>query len=157
MKAVFIEQHGGPEALTFGDRPDPEAAPGELLLRVRASALNHLDLGLRARPRSGVTLPRIMGCDVAGEIAGISPNAQTDLRVGDRVILNNRVMCGACEDCRLGLDQYCTGQKRIGVDLDGGHAEYITAPAGNAHKIPDSMDFTEAATLPIAAIPFGTA
>ena len=151
MKAVFIEQHGGPEQLTCGDRPDPEVAPGEVLLRVRASALNHLDLGLRARPRAGVTLPRILGCDVAGEIAGISPDAETELKVGDRVILNNRVMCGTCEYCLLGLDQYCTGQKRIGVDLDGGHAEYITAPAVNAHKIPDSMTFAEAAALPIAA------
>jgi NADPH:quinone reductase-like Zn-dependent oxidoreductase len=91
-----------------------------------------------------------MGCDVAGEIAGISPNADTSLKVGDRVILNNRVACENCESCRQGLDQYCAGQKRIGVDLDGGHAEYLTAPAVNAHKIPDSMDFTEAAALPIA-------
>ena len=149
MKATFINQHGGPEALTYGDRPDPEVAPGEVMLRVRASALNHLDLNLRSGHTYQGPLPRIMGCDVAGEVAAISPDARTSLEVGDRVILNNRVMCGTCESCRLGLDQYCPNQKRIGVDLDGGHAQYVTAPAGNAHRIPDSMDFNEAAALPI--------
>lgn len=149
MKAVFINQHGGPEQLVYGDRPDPEVAPGEVMLRVRASALNHLDLNMRAGRTYRGPLPRIMGCDIAGEVAAISPDAQTDLKTGDRVLLNNRVMCGTCDSCRLGLDQYCSNQKRIGVDLDGGHAEYVTAPAGNAHKIPDSMEFTEAAALPI--------
>ena len=149
MKAVFINHHGGPEQLVYGDRPDPEVAPGEVMLRVRASALNHLDLNMRSGHTYRGPLPRIMGCDIAGEVAAISPDAQTNLKTGDRVLLNNRVMCGTCESCRLGLDQYCPNQKRIGVDLDGGHAEYVTAPAGNAHKIPDSMEFTEAAALPI--------
>lgn len=151
MKAVFIGQHGGPEQLTYGDRPEPELAPGEVMLRVRASALNRLDVNLREGRSYRGPLPRIMGCDVAGEIAAISPQAQTALQLGDRVLLNNRVMCGSCESCRLGLDQYCSNQKRIGVDLDGGHAEYVTAPAGNAHPIPESMSFTEAAALPIVA------
>jgi len=74
-----------------------------------------------------------------------------DLKVGDRVLLDNRTKCGACPSCLQGLDQYCANQKRLGVDLDGGHAEYVTAPAINAHRIPDSMSFTEAAALPIAA------
>ena len=150
MKAVYIEQHGGTDALTYGERPNPEVAPGEVLLRVRASALNHLDLNLREGWTYRGPLPRIMGCDIAGEIAAISPDAQTELRVGDRVILNNRVTCGVCESCQMGWDQSCSAGKRIGVDLDGGHAEYVTAPAVNAHKIPDAMSMTEAAALPIA-------
>ena len=149
MKAVYISEHGGPEALIHGDRPDPEVAPGEVMLRVHASALNHLDLNVRAGGGYRGTLPRILGCDVAGEVVTVSPGAQTSLKVGDRVILDNRIKCGSCENCRLGLDQYCPTQLRIGVDLDGGHAEYVTAPAGNAHKIPDSMSFTEAAAIPI--------
>ena len=64
--------------------------------------------------------------------------------------MNNRVTCGVCESCQMGWDQNCAGTKRIGVDLDGGHAEYVTAPAVNAHKFPDSMPMTEAAALPIA-------
>ncbi len=151
MKAVYITKHGGPEVLTYGDRPNPEVAPGEVMLRVRASALNHLDLNLRDGKNYRGKLPRVMGCDIAGEVVGISPIAHTDLKVGDRVVLDNRTKCGTCESCRMGLDQNCTNGKRLGVDLDGGHAEYVTAPASNAHKFPQSMSFTEAAALPIVA------
>ena len=150
MKAVYITEHGGTDKLVYGDRPEPEVAPGEVMLRVRASALNHLDLNLREGKSYNGPLPRILGCDIAGEITAISPEANTSLKVGDRVILNNRVTCGVCESCQMGRDQDCAGTKRIGVDLDGGHAEYVTAPAVNAHKIPDSMPMTEAAALPIA-------
>ena len=151
MKAVFINDHGGTDKLVYGDRPDPEVGPGEVMLRVRASALNHLDLNLREGRTYNGPLPRIMGCDIAGEVVAISPAASTSLHIGDRVILNNRVTCGICENCVMGSDQWCLGGKRLGVDLDGGHADLVTAPAANAHLIPDSMDFTEAATLPIAA------
>ena len=141
MKAVYITEHGGIDKLIHGDRPEPEVAPGEVMLRVRASALNHLDLNLRAGGSYGGSLPRTLGCDIAGEVTAISPQANTSLKLGD----------GVCDSCNMGLDQSCSNGKRIGVDLDGGHAEYVTAPAANAHVIPDSMDFTEAATLPIAA------
>ena len=151
MKAVYITEHGGTDKLVYGDRPEPEVAPGEIMLRVRASALNHLDLNLRAGTSYNGLLPRILGCDIAGEVTTISPQANTSLKVGDRVILNNRVTCGVCDACNMGIDQSCSAGQRIGVDLDGGHAEYVTAPAVNAHIIPDSMEFTEAAALPIAA------
>ena len=151
MKAVFINEHGDTDKLVYGDRPDPEVGPGDVMLRVRASALNHLDLNLRAGRSYNGPLPRIMGCDVAGEVVGLSPVAVTSLKIGDRVILNNRVTCGACEHCSMGNDQWCPNQQRLGVDLDGGHADYVTAPAQNAHVIPDDMEFTEAASLPIAA------
>lgn len=151
MKAVFINEHGGTDKLVCGDRPEPEIAPGEVMLRVRASALNHLDLNLREGRTYRGPLPRILGCDIAGEVVAVSPAAAGSLQAGDRVILNNRVVCGHCDNCALGLDQSCPNQKRLGVDLDGGHAEYITAPAPNAHLIPDAMSFTEAAALPIAA------
>ena len=151
MKAVYISEHGGTDVLTHGDRPEPEIAPGEVMLRVRGSALNRLDIGMRAGRGYRGPLPRIMGCDVAGEIVQISPDADTALAVGDHVVLDNRVKCaGTREYCIQGLDQYCPEQKRLGVDLDGGHAEYITAPAINAYKVPDTMSFAEAAALPLA-------
>ena len=154
MKAVYINQTGGADVLTYGDRPEPEISPGEILLRVRASALNHLDLNLRAG--NCRRFPHILGCDMAGEIVQISPDAGTDLnlQVGDRVLLDNRVKCGGhnlCPHCAAGNDQWCARQQRIGVDRDGGHAEYVVAPAINAYAIPDTMPFTEAAALPIAA------
>ena len=160
MKAVFINEHGGTDKLICGERPEPEPAPGEVLLRVRASALNHLDLNLREGRTYRGPLPRILGCDIAGEVIAVAPplspapyggNGEGRLKPGDRVILNNRVTCGGCHNCQMGRDDQCPNQQRLGVDLDGGHAEYITAPAINAHVIPDSMDFTEAAALPIAA------
>ena len=149
MKAVYLEEPGGPEAMVYGDLPEPEVAPGEVMLRVHGSALNRADMGMRNRGRSGQS-PRIMGMDVAGEIVSISPDASTNLQVGDRVLLENRVKCHVCESCKEGLDQYCSTQLRIGVDLDGGHAEYITAPAINTYKIPDSMSYAEAAAIPLA-------
>lgn len=149
MKAVYLQEPGGPEAMVYGDLPEPEIAPGEVMLRVHGSALNRADMGMRSRGRSGQG-PRIMGMDVAGEVVSISPDANTTLQAGDRVLLENRVKCHACEYCVDGNDQYCTTQLRIGVDLDGGHAEYITAPAINAYKIPDSMSYAEAAAIPLA-------
>ena len=149
MKAVYLQEPGGPEALVYGDMPNPENAPGEVMLRVHGSALNRSDMGSRTRGRSGQS-PRILGMDVAGEIVSISPDANTSLQVGDRVLLENRVKCHVCESCVAGLDQYCSNQKRIGVDLDGGHAEYITAPAMNTYKFRDSMSFAEAAAIPLA-------
>ena len=149
MKAVYLQEPGGPEAMVYGDLPDPEVAPGEVMLRVHGSALNRADMGMRSRGRRGQG-PRIMGMDVAGEVVSVSPDANTTLQVGDRVLLENRVKCHACEYCVDGNDQYCTTQLRIGVDLDGGHAEYITAPAINAYEIPDGMSYAEAAAIPLA-------
>ena len=124
MKAVYISEHGGPEALVYGDRPEPEVEPGQVMLRVGGSALNRLDIGLREGRNYQGSMPRIMGCDVAGEVVQISPDADTGLKVGDRVVLDNRVKCdGTCEYCIQGVDQYCSEQKRLGVDLEGGHAE----------------------------------
>ena len=149
MKAVYLEEPGGPEAMLYGDMPDPEVGPGEVMLRVYGSALNRSDIDRRNQGRVGRGR-RIAGMDVAGEIVAVSPEANTSLQVGDRVLLENRVKCQACVNCVAGLDQYCTAQKRIGVDLDGGHAEYMTAPAINAFRIPDSMSYAEAAAIPQA-------
>jgi NADPH:quinone reductase-like Zn-dependent oxidoreductase len=151
MKAVYIDEYGTSEILKYGDRPDPEIAPGEVLIKVGASALNRLDIGLRSGRSYNGALPRIMGCDISGEVIQISNEAKTQLKIGDRVIIDNRVKCGECENCVQGSDRYCISQKRFGVDLDGGHAEYINVPAMNAYTIPDSMPFTEAAALPLAA------
>jgi len=149
VKAVYIAEPGGPEKLIFGDRPDPHAGPGEVVVRVRASALNHADLGIRSGRSATGALPRILGLDMAGEIASLGP-AVTGFAVGDRVTVENRVKCGVCTPCVLGRDEYCERQKRLGGELDGGHAQYCVVPAANLQRIPDWMDFDEAATLPLA-------
>lgn len=148
MKAVYFNRPGGPETLVYGDLPEPEPGPGEVLLRVRASALNRADLGLLRRERN--SWPHIPGMDIAGEVAALSPEVNAAIQVGDRVLLENRVKCEVCDQCIAGRDQYCRQQKRLGVDLDGGHAEYVAAPAVNVYKIPDAMAYAEAAALPLA-------
>ena len=150
MKALYINQTGGLDSLVYGDRPEPEAGPGEVLLRVRASALNYADLGIISGRSSNSSTPRILGLDMAGEIAQAS-TAAPEPREGDRVLVDNRVKCGACEPCITGVDEYCVNQVRLGADLDGGHAQYCVVPAVNAHKVPQWMSFEEAASLPVVA------
>ena len=149
MKAVYIAEHGGIDKLIYGDRPDPSAGPGEVVVRVRASALNHLDLGVRTGGGRASALPRILGCDMAGEIHEIGSGV-TGFEIGDRVLVDNRIKCDACRQCLQGQDQVCENQLRIGVDVDGGHAELCSVPAVNVYKFRDSMTFEEAAAIPLA-------
>jgi NADPH:quinone reductase-like Zn-dependent oxidoreductase len=150
MKAVYIAEHGGLDKLVYGDRPEPTPGPGELVLRVRASALNHLDLGFRAGSgRASERLPRILGCEMAGEVAQVGAGV-TGFTEGDKVLVDNRIKCDACQPCLLGQDPYCRNQLRIGVDLDGGHAEYCKVPSVNVYKFRPSMSFEEAAAIPLA-------
>ena len=124
MKAVYICQHGGPEVLTYGDPPEPEVSPGEVMVGVGGSALNITDLNFRAGSSYNGDLPRILGRDVSGEIINISPTANNTLKVGNRVLFEYRYKCDSSDYCRDGRDQYCTNQKSYGMDLDGGHSEY---------------------------------
>ena len=140
MKAVYIAEPGG---------PDPEAGPGEVLIRVRGSAVNHADLAIRAGRSATGGLPRILGLDIAGEIARLGPGV-TGWKEGERVVVENRVKCGTCTPCVQGRDEYCERQKRLGGELDGGHAQYCKVPAANLQRIPEWMGFEEAATLPLA-------
>ena len=99
MKAIYITEPGGPEKLIFGDRPDPEAGAGEVIVRVRGTALNHADLSIRAGRSPTGGLPRILGLDIAGEVASLGPGV-TGWKAGDRVVVENRVKCGTCPPLR---------------------------------------------------------
>src|SRR5262245_3006153 len=140
MKAVYIAEPGGPDKLIYGDRPDPRAGAGEVVVRVRATALNHADLALRAGRSPTGGLPRILGLDMAGEIADIGPGV-TGWKEGARVVVENRVKCGACSPCVMGRDEFCERQRRLGGELDGGHAQYCAVPAANLQPIPDHIGF----------------
>jgi NADPH:quinone reductase-like Zn-dependent oxidoreductase len=149
MKAIYISEPGGPEKLLLGDRPDPQAGPGEVVVRVKGTALNHADLSIRAGRSPTGGLPRILGLDMAGEVARLGPGV-TGWKEGDRVVVENRVKCGTCRPCVEGRDEFCEAQKRLGGELDGGHAQFCKVPAANLQRIPDWMGFEEAATLPLA-------
>src|SRR5687768_12370719 len=144
MKAAVFDEFGGPEVLRIDRVPVPVPAAGEVLVRVRASALNHLDLWLRRGLPIETTMPHIGGSDIAGEVAGAGA-----AKVGVRVVVNPSVSCGKCEWCVRGEEPLCVDYKILGEHLNGGFAEYVAVPAANVLPIPDSMSFEEAAAAPL--------
>ncbi len=147
MKSVRFHQHGGIEVLRYEDAPDPEPAPGEVLVRVRACGLNHLDIWeRRGLPRVAIPLPHISGSDVAGEVAIGAPG----IAVGTRVMLQPGVSCGRCAACLSGRDNECPRYEVLGYqNHQGGYAELVKVPVQNVVPIPDHVDFVRAAAFPL--------
>lgn len=148
MKAVRFHQHGGPEVLRYEDTADPIAGAGEALVRVRACALNHLDLWQRrGMERVRLSFPHISGADVAGEVIS-SPNGE--FAPGCRVMLQPGLSCARCAACLDGRDNECATYDVLGYRSDGGYAEIVTVPVQNLIAIPDTIDFVTAAAFPLA-------
>ena len=149
MKAIVFRRHGGPEVLEYTDAPEPQISANEVLVRVRAVALNHLDLWVRkGLPGINIPLPHIPGSDVAGEIAEVGALV-TNVKPGDSVLLAPGVSCGQCTACLAGADNQCRRYTNLGYMIDGGCAEYVKAPAVNAIAIPGGLSFEEAAAVPL--------
>ncbi|MBI3953558.1 MAG: zinc-binding dehydrogenase [Chloroflexi bacterium] len=151
MKAMYITKQGPPEVLTYGELPEPELKPDEVLVRVRACALNHLDVYTRAGVRGTkreLTKPLVLGCDIAGEVARVGSLVRY-LQPGVRVLVNPGTSCGQCPACLTGRDNFCRFYETIGSTRDGGYAEYASVPATNVHPLPDWLSFEEAAAIPL--------
>lgn len=149
MNAVVFEQHGGPEVLRCTDVPEPQIGSRDVLVRVRACALNHLDLWVRKGiPGVEIPVPHIPGSDISGEIAKVGTEV-VHLRVGQRVMLAPGVSCGACAQCAAGNDNLCRQYTLFGYKIDGGYAEFVNSPAANAIPVPERMTFEEAAAFPL--------
>jgi NADPH:quinone reductase-like Zn-dependent oxidoreductase len=150
MKAVVIEQHGTPDVLQVKEIPTPEPGPGEVLVRLHAAALNHLDLWVR-RGIEGVRypLPMIPGCDGAGVVQALGAGVR-DLAPGTRVALQPGTSCGHCAACLAGDDPLCRNYGILGEHRDGTNAECIAVPRANIMPIADSLSFEEAAAFPLA-------
>jgi len=148
MKAVRFHQHGGPEVLCYEDAPDPELAPGEVLVRVRACALNHLDVwARRGLPHVRIPMPHIPGSDVSGEVVS---SAGDEAPIGRRVMLQPGLSCGRCSACLSGNDNVCAQYEVLGyVSHAGGYAEYVKVPIQNLVSIPDEIGFVQAAAFPL--------
>src|SRR5271166_5164509 len=147
MKAVRIHQFGEPEVLMYEDVPDPRPRQDQVLVRVRACALNHLDVWVR-KGLPGVKLPHILGSDVAGEVVEQGEYV-SGFKAGQRVLLAPMHYCGHCEKCVAGLQNQCRHFTALGNAVDGGNCELIAAPAANVIPIPDSLDFVQAASVPL--------
>jgi NADPH:quinone reductase-like Zn-dependent oxidoreductase len=150
MKAVRIHQFGGPEVLTYEDVADPQARKDQVLVRVRACSLNHLDVWVR-KGLPGVKLPHILGSDVAGEVVE-SGEYVRGFKEGQRVLLAPMHFCRHCENCVAGLQNQCREFTVLGNGVDGGNCELIAAPAANVIPIPDSLDFNQAASVPLVFV-----
>ncbi|MBI2104354.1 MAG: zinc-binding dehydrogenase [Candidatus Omnitrophica bacterium] len=149
MKAVLFRRHGGPEVLEYADAPDPPVEPGSLVIRVKACALNHLDLWIRQGiPAYRIALPHISGCDVSGVVKRVGPGV-TRVKAGDRVVLAPGISCGRCEACRAGQDNLCAAFGIRGAAIPGGYAELAGARAEDAIPIPERLSFEDAAAFPL--------
>lgn len=149
MKAGFFRQHGAAEVMEYGELPEPVAGPDEVLVRVRAVALNHLDLFVREGiPGLKLQFPHIGGCDIAGEVAALGEGV-AGWQEGEHVVVNPNMWCGRCEYCIAGEESLCDSYGVIGEHMTGGTAEYITVSARNLYRIPADFSFEEAAAVPL--------
>lgn len=148
MKAVRIHEYGDVGVLKYEDAPDPKPSYGEVAVKVKACALNHLDLWVRKGMPKAPQLPHILGSDIAGEIAEVGPG-MTDLKAGTPVLLQPAVSCGVCDLCIAGNDNLCRDYGIVGARTLGGNAEYVKVPRVNLMPMPQGFSYTEAAAIPL--------
>lgn len=148
-EAMVMMATGGPEVLERRTIELPEPGPREVRIRVRAVALNHIDLwGRRGLPHFRYEFPHRLGADVAGEIDALGPGAQ-NAKVGDHVLVNPGLSCGACEKCLSGSDVMCRRYRILGENTQGGYSRHIVVPDANLLPKPASLSFEDAAALPL--------
>jgi NADPH:quinone reductase-like Zn-dependent oxidoreductase len=147
MRAVVIRQHGGPEVLNLEEIADPVPHPGEVVVRVKAVALNHLDLWVRnGLPGAPFHLPAITGADAAGVVHALGADVR-DLTIGDPVMVLPGISCGHCARCVAGADHLCASYGILGESCDGALAELVKVPRANIVRKPDNLTFEDAAAL----------
>jgi NADPH:quinone reductase-like Zn-dependent oxidoreductase len=150
MKAVRIHQFGGPEALTYEEIPEPQLRKDEVMVRVRACSLNHLDVWVR-KGLPGVKLPHILGSDIAGDVVEVGEYV-SQFKIGQRVLVAPMHFCGHCQKCVEGLQNQCRIFTVLGNGVDGGNCEFFAAPAANLVPLPDALDFIPAASVPLVFV-----
>lgn len=154
MKAIRFHNFGGVEVLQYEEVPTPIIGPTEVLVQLKAAALNHLDIWVRSGARErNIPLPHIPGSDGAGIIAEVG-SAITNIKIGDRVVISPGISCGHCAKCLAGTDNLCQTYHVLGTRENGTYAEYVKVPSDNVVVIPESLTFGEAAA---AALVFLTA
>lgn len=149
MQAVQFAEHGDSDVLEYGDFPDPEVGAGEVLVDVKAGALNHLDIWTRrGMPGVDLEMPHIPGSDAAGEVVEVGEDVDA-FEPGDRVAVQAGVYCGECEFCRDGDFPLCVNFHIRGEHVRGVHSEYTVLPPQNLVSVPDDVDWKTAAAAPL--------
>src|SRR5271165_279369 len=151
MRAVTFDAFGAPDVLQVREIERPTPGPGEVLVSIHAAGICHHDVLSRAGRIPGGP-GRVLGHEIAGEIAAVGPGVSTE-RVGERVAIYQRLFCGCCPDCLRGRHDLCRASRVLGEEGGGGYAEFACVPARNALAVPDGLDMTAAA---LAACPIGT-
>jgi len=152
MRAVIFRRHGGPDVLEYADVPTPFVQAGEVLVRVKACSVNHLDCWIRQGiPAYQIRLPHISGCDVSGVIEQVGADVRA-VRAGGRVILSPGLSCGSCEFCRTGADNMCVSYGIRGAATDGGYAEFTVARVDEVLPLPSGVSFEDAAAFPLVFV-----
>jgi NADPH:quinone reductase-like Zn-dependent oxidoreductase len=147
VKALAFSEFGGADRLRWRDVPDPKIGPRDVLVRVRACALNHLDVFVREGiPALRTPLPFWTGCDIAGDVAEVGSEV-AGVRAGERVVVNPSLSCGRCEFCVQGEDCLCVSYGLIGEHVPGGLAELVAVPADNVLPLPDHVAYQDGAAF----------
>lgn len=153
MKAVTFHEHGGPEKLIYEEVPFPKVGHEEILVRVKACALNHLDIWLRQGiPSYKIALPHISGCDVSGVIEKVGAAYAGHLTPGQSVFVMPGMSCGNCSECLVGKDNQCPDYQIIGAQRNGGYAEYVNVPSINVFPLPKNLTFEQGAAFPLVSV-----
>lgn len=149
MQAVRFHENGGLDVLRVDDIPDPQAGPDEVVIDVKACAVNRVDiLSRQGETPAPVPLPHISGTEVAGIVSSLG-DAVSDWHIGDRVLVNPTLSCGRCRTCREGRDNMCHNGRIFGVQTLGGYANRVAAPAAHLLALPDGLDFGAAASVAV--------
>jgi len=152
MRAAVIREHGDYDRIHVEDLPDPVPAPGEVVVRVHAAGVNHLDVWrLVGRPGLEIAWPHILGSDCAGVVESLGEGV-SGLREGDEVILNPGIGCGECAACRRGEQSECASFVIVGLGRPGTFAERVALPARSLHPKPAHLNWKEAGALPLAHV-----
>ena len=152
MKAARMHETGGAEKFVYEDAPDPEVGATDVLVRVRACALNHLEAwAAKAPPGTTFPAPRILGSDVAGVVEAVG-SAVSGVEAGSEVMLQPAVSCGRCQACLSGRDNMCPQYRLLGQGRDGGLAELIVVPPESLIAKPENLSFEEAASVPLVFV-----
>jgi NADPH:quinone reductase-like Zn-dependent oxidoreductase len=148
MRAIVIEEFGGPEVMHMAEAPKPAAAPGEIVIKVHAVSVNRtLDCVVRAgKYPVTIQMPHVLGVDASGEVAEVGAGVQK-LKTGDRVSTISIIPCLNCKQCLKGLEANCLRSQHVGLHRWGGYAEYVAVPQRNAFKIPDNISYAQGTVI----------